>query len=372
MKRSSVQKGFTLVELLVVIGIIALLISILLPALQKARAQANLVYCQANLRSINQLFAIYESENNGYIPTSHGNTSGSNGGSINPVPAKQNTGGVAANGPSFADTLTLMTQNPKVPWYNTATAAVSFPTSAFFPTGFYIPSSNMREMLALDYLPTFHDVDVPALPWSTRACAYIANIRVIGNDQVEPWAYPPGAFPSRRIGSIKRATEVLMMWDGQMNVAAATKGSTWNQGVPYTYTYALDNWVAGSNSSHDYLFPNPGNGPSSVNGAATGPVIYFDPSDYGNRISLGAPLPGTTPAPASNTPGSVSLQYLQAENSDYTYNGVFSGQHANGAYSCEMRFRHMNNQVANFLFVDGHVDSRRIGDVVARDICANQ
>ena len=66
--RNSTRFGFTLVELLVVIGIIALLISILLPALSKARRSAVKIKCMNNLRSAGQLFFVYAANNNGYLP----------------------------------------------------------------------------------------------------------------------------------------------------------------------------------------------------------------------------------------------------------------------------------------------------------------
>jgi len=62
------SKAFTLVELLVVIGIIALLISILLPALQKAKKEANKINCLSNIRTINQAIVMYESENKAFMP----------------------------------------------------------------------------------------------------------------------------------------------------------------------------------------------------------------------------------------------------------------------------------------------------------------
>lgn len=59
------QKGFTLIELLVVIAIIALLMAVLMPALQRVRKQAKTVACRANLRQWGLYYSLYTDSNNG-------------------------------------------------------------------------------------------------------------------------------------------------------------------------------------------------------------------------------------------------------------------------------------------------------------------
>ncbi len=62
------KKGFTLVELLVVIGIIAVLIAILLPAMATARSQLRFAMCQSNLRQLSQAMLNYSTDNDGWVP----------------------------------------------------------------------------------------------------------------------------------------------------------------------------------------------------------------------------------------------------------------------------------------------------------------
>ncbi|MGH7214751.1 MAG: prepilin-type N-terminal cleavage/methylation domain-containing protein [Tepidisphaeraceae bacterium] len=69
--------GFSLVELLVVIGLIALLIGILLPTISRARAAGNRVACQAQLTDIGRLFQIYLNDVKHKLPR------------VNPMPSIQ-------------------------------------------------------------------------------------------------------------------------------------------------------------------------------------------------------------------------------------------------------------------------------------------
>jgi len=349
-------RGFTLVELLVVIGIIALLISILLPSLQRARQMANLIYCQSNLRQIGQLVQLYAASNNGYLPPTTGAIPGSSEGAY-------------WQEYRWHDLLALLVTPTQITKQNTPSLDPAFGANPSLPNH------------PVNTLQAYHDVDVPSEPrpnyrttpgpWGGlnaiqhsnpfngyidgNACDYTANLRVfLGNSEnQDPLSVRAGnpVYVVRQQSSIKRPTQVMEIWDG-----ACFDDGIYNWGA-LPWDHDIDAFQLYWTS---FTYPT----------AALAP--WWGSTRYGNKIAIGIDNPDGTP---SSLAGNVTAAILQRENRDATiqmtpgwpFTSAFNGEYA----WCLMRFRHMGDTTANFLFVDGHCDSRVLGNVILSDICTN-
>lgn len=290
-----VRRGFTLVELLVVIGIIALLISMLLPALNRAREQANLVACSSNLRTMGQMIQIYAAENNGFLPYGHAQMEGTDDPPGNATTFNKYTAGPMETEWDWPDTLTRLT--------NTATPGQgNYPlwvaqSGAYGPTTF--TAANEVNM-AVDYSGVFHDYDTSGLPYTARVSDYVCNPRVLADSTMVDMATGDSAttgttvstihsLPIRSLGNIQHGAQVMMAWCGPQNLMDG-------QHVDWTWPFGpVADWIddsainwggppggAGSNAYY-LIYPVPPSNNYPKNTSKTNPGQgYNEPVMIGN------------------------------------------------------------------------------------------
>lgn len=304
-------RGFTLVELLVVIGIIALLVSILLPSLNQARQAANLIDCQSRLHEMGQALMIYTSESKGLLPWA-----------------------VVQNNAAWTD---HSLPNPRMQedywWWMFTLGQEMSRNSIVGQDGF------VHNLSAV-----FHDKDTidPYGQPPNWISHYTCNPRIFY--QANDFDYAPQFFSNggmallspqnrsqRRITSVKDISDVFVIWDGPQYA-----GASFNS-YPIAPNMDADAWFSTSGYCLGAPFPSfkwdraipPGSGGSAgiTNGKALQKTLNID----------------------------LKADFSLLPDGDST----------------DLRFRHKMNTTLAALCLDGHTTTRVVGSVMVKDIYSN-
>jgi prepilin-type N-terminal cleavage/methylation domain-containing protein len=300
--------AFTLVELLVVIGIISVLIGILLPSLNRARQAANLIDCQARLRQMGQALQIYTTTHKGLLPW-----------------------GAIQHSAAWTDNTLPNPSMLEEYWF------WSFTLSEIMDKNMIGGDGRIQKLNAV-----FRDVDTIEAPPNARwVCHYTANPRILyqANERDDaPVIFSRGQSPSinppertqRKISSIRRPSDVFIIWDGPQ-----VQDQAYNA---YELASATDNF--GLYKTHALCFDAPA------------------PAKYGRPI----------------WPGKIGIAGQgngKAKQIEYNIDMRTAFDPGPDAWFTHFRFRHMKNTRLAALCVDGHVETREAGTVMDRDVFTN-
>ena len=213
MNRLGKHQGFTLIELLVVISIIALLIALLLPALAKAKDEATSISCVTRLRTLGQLTAEYEQNNEGFLPS----------GGLGPNPDRQG---------AWVNLLFSYYSGPPVMPYNEAWPKGYLGQNA---SGQAVElAANVTNGLSQKFSGLFLDPgSIPQVghKWDV---SYACNPNVIWNCTTNPPSLPPVAQDvTLKSEKIARPSQIIMYGDN----CAAFEGSCY---APWWWYYPPD------------------------------------------------------------------------------------------------------------------------------------
>ena len=304
MGRSRRTTGFTLVELLVVIGIIALLIAILLPSLNKAREAALRVKCLAQLNQLGALIFVYAANNHGNMPIGAMSLNGGAAVNLNEeyitdemytgmgFKSLVNTAGTAWNGQPLAaawvdpanpdqNGLLNTTAVPSIPvsvdpieqWLTIQTSGYGFPAVSWTPCVYSTSYVYCGVGLGLP----LNALNTAVNPSVNTGSSYIKNYSSIAKDLRQP-------------GFDKTLLADKVYWHYQLGFYAPHKilryhGSPTTTGMNEVYADGHGAWV---NLSSVALL-NPGGAGLGPAGSASIPVISYPPPSVTAGQALGYP-----------------------------------------------------------------------------------